>query len=43
MGETMNAYIILWRNLSKMPQRRWNNNIKMDLRETACKDGRWIE
>jgi len=24
-------------------RRRWENNIKMDLRETGCKDGKWMK
>jgi hypothetical protein len=46
--EKGNAYSILLgkslRNISLgKPKTRWESNIKMDLREIGCEDGRWIE
>jgi hypothetical protein len=38
--ETRNACSIL---VGKPVVRKWDNNIKMDLREICCEDGRWME
>jgi hypothetical protein len=47
MGEIGNACRILMEKLrGKHPptrlRRRWEDDIKMDLRETNCEDGRWM-
>jgi hypothetical protein len=47
MGEKRNAYTILVRNPEGkrplgIPRRRWEDNIKMDLRETGCGGMDWI-
>jgi len=47
-GETKNALkIFVWEPLGKWPlkrlRRRWEDNIKIDLREMCYEDGRWME
>ncbi|KAJ4427608.1 hypothetical protein ANN_25256 [Periplaneta americana] len=47
MGESRNAYrVLVGRPEGKrplgMPRRRWEDNIKMDLREVGCDDRDWI-
>jgi hypothetical protein len=47
-GERRNAYrIFVRKSLEKHPLRRlkwgWENNIKMDIRETGCEGGGWLE
>ncbi|KAJ4431710.1 hypothetical protein ANN_20312 [Periplaneta americana] len=47
MGEPRNAYrVLVGRPEGKIhlgrPRRRWEDNIKMDLREVGCDDGEWI-
>jgi hypothetical protein len=48
MGEKKNAYRILVGNPEGKrplgrPRRRWVDNIKIDLRETGCDGGDWID
>ena len=38
MEQSTNAYRVLVR-----PRRRWEDNIKMDLREEDCDSGDWID
>jgi hypothetical protein len=47
MGEVRDAYSILverpeWRRPLERPRRRWEDNIKMDLREIGFGDVDWI-
>jgi hypothetical protein len=47
MGEVSNAYEILvgkpeGTNPAVRPRRRWEDNIKMDLRELGCKGVDWM-
>jgi hypothetical protein len=48
MGETKNAYEILVGKPERKKtlgrtRRRWEDNIEMDLKVTACEDVYWIE
>jgi len=48
MGEGRGVYRVLagrpeGKRPPGRPRRRWEDNIKMDLRETGCEDGRWME
>jgi hypothetical protein len=48
IGDTRNAYIFFERKpLSIRPfgttRRKWNDQIKMELTEIRCEDGRWVE
>jgi hypothetical protein len=29
-------------NMLGKPRRKWENNIKMDFKESGCEDGRWM-
>ena len=47
MGQSRNAYRVLVRKPEEKiplgrPRRRWEDNIKMDLREVGCDPGEWI-
>jgi hypothetical protein len=46
MGEVRGAYILVWRPEGRRPlvrpRRRWEDNIKMDLRQTRFGDVDWI-
>jgi hypothetical protein len=45
LGETWNTYrILMGKPLEKQPlvrPRRCDDNIKMDIKEIGCEDGRW--
>ena len=46
MGKSRNAYRVLvgkpeGKRLLGRPRRRWEDNIKMDLREVGCEPGDW--
>ena len=48
MEQSRNAYRVLvekpeGKRLSGMPRHRWEDNIKMDLREVGCDPGEWID
>ena len=48
MEQSTNAYRVLVGKLEGMrplgrPRRRWEDNIKTDLREVACDPGEWID
>lgn len=44
MGKTDHAYrIFLWKTLWEHHLEDWEDDIKMDLQETGCENGRWIE
>jgi hypothetical protein len=42
MGQT-SAYEVFIGKTHGKSRRRLENNIKMDLRETGCKDGKWMK
>jgi hypothetical protein len=41
MEKTTNAYRILVGKSLGQSNRRWEDNIEVDLRETCCEDQRW--
>ena len=48
MEQSRNAYRVLVRKPEGMrplgrPRHRWEDNIKMDLREVGCDPGEWID
>ena len=48
MEQSTNAYRVLVgkpeeRDLYGRPRRRWEDNIRMDLREVGCDPGEWID
>ena len=48
MEQSRNAYRVLVGKLEEKrplgrPRRRWEDNIKMDLREVGCNPGDWID
>ena len=48
MEQSRNAYRVLVGNPKRRrplprPRRRWEDNIKMDLREVGCDAGDWID
>ena len=48
MGQSRNAYIVLLRKHEGnrplgRPRNRWDDNIRMDLREVGCDPGEWID
>jgi hypothetical protein len=47
MGKTRGTYqILFFKPLGKWllgRQRRWKDNIKLDLREESCLDGKWMK
>ena len=48
MEQSRNAYRVLvgkhvGKRPSGMPRRRWEDNIRMDLREVGCDPGEWID
>ena len=43
MTESSNVYTVLVGKPLGRPQCRWDDSIKMDLREVGCDAGDWIE
>ena len=46
MEQSRNAYRVLVgkpEGKRRRPRRRWEDNIKMDLREVGCDPGEWID
>jgi hypothetical protein len=37
------SYDTVGKKTYEIPRRRWEDNIKVDLREICFKDGRWVE
>jgi hypothetical protein len=35
--------ILLWKRALIRPRSRWKGNIKINLQELGCEDGRWME